>query len=42
MNTSALVLMIVAMALLWGGLILAIIHLMKNPDVPLDSLNDTL
>ncbi len=32
MNTSALTMMIISMLLLWGGLILAIIHLVKNPD----------
>lgn len=32
MNTSALMMMIISIVLLWGGLILAIIHLVKNPD----------
>lgn len=32
MNTSALIMMIIAIVLLWGGLILATIHLVKNPD----------
>ena len=32
MNTSALMMMIISIVLLWGGLILATIHLVKNPD----------
>ena len=32
MNTSALIMMILSMSVLWGGLILAIIHLVKNPE----------
>ena len=36
MNTQALVMMVIAIGLLWGGLILATIHLVKNPDEPED------
>ena len=32
MNTSAIVMMIIAMVCLWGGLVLSILHLMKNPE----------
>lgn len=32
MNTSALMMMILSIVLLWGGLILATIHLIQNPD----------
>ena len=32
MNTSALVMLILSVSVLWGGLILAMIHLVKNPD----------
>lgn len=32
MHTSALIMMIVSIFLLWGGLILALWHLIKNPD----------
>lgn len=32
MNTSAMIMMILSIVLLWGGLILATIHLIKNPD----------
>ena len=32
MNTSALIMLIISTVLLWGGLILAMIHLAKNPD----------
>ena len=36
MNTSALIMMILSMSVLWGGLILATIHLSKNPEEPED------
>ncbi|MGG6831068.1 UNVERIFIED_CONTAM: methionine/alanine import family NSS transporter small subunit [Staphylococcus haemolyticus] len=36
MNTSALIMMIFSMVLLWGGLALAVMHLAKNPDEPED------
>ena len=32
MNTSAIVMMILSIVLLWGGLVLATIHLVRNPD----------
>ncbi|MDM1249296.1 methionine/alanine import family NSS transporter small subunit [Acinetobacter sichuanensis] len=32
MNTSAIIMMILSIVLLWGGLIVATIHLIKNPD----------
>ena len=32
MNTSALVMLIISTVVLWGGLVFAIIHLIKNPD----------
>ena len=32
MNTSAIVMMVLSIVLLWGGLILAIHHLMKHPE----------
>ena len=32
MNTSAIVMMIISMVFLWGGLVLSILHLMKNPE----------
>ncbi len=31
MNTQAIIMMILSIVLLWGGLILATIHLVKNP-----------
>lgn len=40
MNSLALMVMIVAMALIWGGLILSVIHLMKNPDMPLEDVKN--
>ncbi len=32
MTTTAIIFMLIAMALIWGGLLLSAIHLMKNPD----------
>ena len=32
MNTSAIVMMVISMLLVWGGLVLSILHLMKNPE----------
>lgn len=32
MKTSAMVMLIISIVLLWGGLILASIHLAKHPD----------
>lgn len=32
MNSSALMMLIISIVLLWGGLVLAMIHLIKNPD----------
>ena len=36
MNTSALIMMIFSMVLLWGGLALAVMHQAKNPEEPED------
>ncbi len=38
MNSTALMIMVVAMVAIWGGLILSIIHLMKNPDIEMDKV----
>ncbi|WP_198396059.1 methionine/alanine import family NSS transporter small subunit [Brevibacterium antiquum] len=32
MDTSAIVMMVIAMVTVWGGLIAAIMHLRKHPD----------
>ncbi|XID74974.1 methionine/alanine import family NSS transporter small subunit [Alkanindiges sp. WGS2144] len=32
MNSNALVMMVLSMLLLWGGLLAAIVHLMRHPD----------
>lgn len=32
MNTSAIVMLIISIVLLWGGLVLSLIHLGKHPD----------
>lgn len=40
MTTSAIIFMIISMALIWGGLILSILHLRKNPDIPMEQLSD--
>lgn len=34
MSTSAIVMMVISMALLWGGLIVAVVHLRRHPDKP--------
>lgn len=36
METSAVIMMIVAIVLVWGGLGVALIHLRRNPDPPDD------
>jgi hypothetical protein len=36
MNTPALVMLILSVGVLWGGLILATLHLVRNPDEPED------
>ncbi len=40
MSTSAIIFMIIAMLLIWGGLIGAILHLRKHPDIPMGKLPD--
>ncbi|TCN52872.1 putative methionine/alanine importer small subunit [Rhodococcus sp. SMB37] len=32
MNTSAIVMMVLALATLWGGLIASVLHLRRHPD----------
>ncbi len=32
MNTSAIIMMVLSMLFVWGGLVLSILHLMKNPE----------
>ncbi|EOM78495.1 methionine/alanine import family NSS transporter small subunit [Rhodococcus rhodnii] len=32
MSTSAIVMMVITVALLWGGLVASIVHLRRNPD----------
>lgn len=34
MNTSAVILMLVAMLIIWGGLALAILNLGRSPELP--------
>lgn len=38
MNTSAMIVMLVAIVAIWGGLILSSIHLIKNPDIDMDKV----
>lgn len=38
MSTTAIIFMLIAMSLIWGGLLLATLHLMKHPDIPMDEL----
>lgn len=32
MNTSAIIMMVISILFLWGGLILAILHLVRHPE----------
>ena len=32
MNTSAIIMMVISMLFVWGGLVLSILNLMKNPE----------
>ncbi len=34
MNADAIVMMVVAMLILWGGLLVAVIRLNRSPDLP--------
>lgn len=34
MSTSAIVMMVLSMVLLWGGLAAAVVHLLRNPEEP--------
>lgn len=36
MSTTTIIFMLIAMILIWGGLILATLHLIKNPDLPME------
>ena len=38
MNSIALVVMVVSLSIVWGGLILSIIHLTQNPDIDMDKV----
>lgn len=40
MSGSALIVMIVAMVLIWGGLVFSIVHLIKNPDIDPNKIPD--
>ncbi|SIO86655.1 methionine/alanine import family NSS transporter small subunit [Nocardiopsis sp. JB363] len=34
MSTSAIVMMVISIAVLWGGLVAAVVHLRRHPDDP--------
>lgn len=40
MSGSALFIMLIAMVLIWGGLVFSIIHLTKNPDIDMSQIPD--
>ena len=40
MNTSAIIMMVISMLFVWGGLVLSILHLMKNPEELVDVLEE--
>ncbi|MBE2999541.1 methionine/alanine import family NSS transporter small subunit [Nocardiopsis sp. HNM0947] len=37
MSTSAIVMMVISMVVLWGGLVAAVTHLIRNPEEPDES-----
>jgi hypothetical protein len=37
MSAEAVVMMVVAIVVLWGGLVLALLNLRRSPDLPLES-----
>jgi hypothetical protein len=37
MSAEAIVMMVVAMVIIWGGLVLALVNLRRNPDLPVDA-----
>lgn len=39
MTTTAIIFMVLSMILIWGGLLMAIIHLVKNPDKSMQELD---
>lgn len=32
MNTSAMIMMVISIVLLWGGLLFSVLHLVKHPE----------
>lgn len=40
MSGGAMLVMLIAIVLIWGGLILSIIHLMKNPDIAMEDVKN--
>ena len=40
MNTSAIVMMVISMLFVWGGLVLSILYLRKNPEELEDVLEE--
>lgn len=40
MNTTALIVMLVAIVLIWGGLVASIVHLIKNPDIAMEDVKN--
>lgn len=40
MSGGATIIMLVAMVLIWGGLIVSVIHLMKNPDIAMEDVKN--
>lgn len=38
MSLAALIVMSIAIIVIWGGLILSSIHLLKNPDIDIDKV----
>lgn len=40
MSGGAMLVMLIAIVLIWGGLVLSVIHLMKNPDIAMEDVKN--
>lgn len=38
MSNSALIVMVFAVVLIWGGLMISVMHLIKHPDIDMDKV----
>lgn len=40
MNGTAFLVMAIAMVMIWGGLLVSIVHLMRHPDIALEDVKN--